>query len=85
MGAAAGERSQSAVVKPIQQQAWFRITVAVLTLLCGVALFSVAGLAINTVSAALIAFLCLMGLERMLSSLLAMLALLLRARRSGGA
>jgi hypothetical protein len=71
--------------KPIQQQAWFRITVAVLTLLCGVALFSVAGLAINTVSAALIAFLCLMGLERMLSSLLAMLALLLRARRSGGA
>jgi len=69
----------------IQQQAWFRITVAALTLLCGVALFSVAGLAIKTVSAALIAFLCLMGLERVLSSLLAMLALRLRARRSGGA
>jgi uncharacterized membrane protein HdeD (DUF308 family) len=71
--------------KPIQQQAWFRIVVAVLTLLCGIAVFSFAGLAINTVTTALIAFLCLMGLERVLSSLLGMLALLLRARRSRGA
>jgi hypothetical protein len=71
--------------KPIQQRIGFRITVGVLTLLCGIALFSVAGLAINTVTTALIAFLCLMGLERVISSSLGMLALMLRARRSGGA
>jgi hypothetical protein len=70
--------------RPIQQRIGFRITVGVLTLLCGIALFSVAGLAINNVAAALIAFLCLMGLERVISSLLGMLALMMRARRSGG-
>ena len=70
--------------KPIQQRSAFRIVVAVLTLACGIALFSFAGLAINSVATALIAFLCLMGLERVLSSLLG-LALILRARRSGGA
>ena len=70
--------------KPVQQQAWFRVIVGALTLLCGIALFSFAGLAINTIATALIAFLCLMGLERVLSSLLGMLALMLRGRRSGG-
>lgn len=70
--------------KPVQQRTWFRITVGVVTLLCGIALFSVAGLAINTVATVLIAFLCLMGLERVLASLLGMLALVLRARRPGG-
>jgi hypothetical protein len=71
--------------KPVRQHIWFRIGVAVLTLLCGIALFSAAGLAINTVATVLIAFLCLMGLERVLSGLLGLLVLLLRARRSGGA
>jgi hypothetical protein len=70
--------------KLMQQQTGFRITVGALTLLCGIALFSVAGLAINTVATGLIAFLCLMGIERVLSSLLGMLVLMLRARRSGG-
>jgi hypothetical protein len=69
--------------KPVQQQIGFRITVGVLTLLCGIALFSIAGLAIHSLTAALIAFLCLMGLERVISSLLGMLALVLRGRRSG--
>jgi hypothetical protein len=71
--------------KPVQQRIGVRIAVGMLTLLCGIALFSVAGLAINTVATALIAFLCLMGLERVIASLLGMLALILRARRSGGA
>jgi hypothetical protein len=70
--------------KPVQRQTGFRITVGVLTLLCGIALFSLAGLAIKTVTTGLIAFLCLMGIERVLSSLLGMLVLMLRARRSGG-
>ena len=69
----------------VQPQTWFRVAVGVATLLSAIALFSVAGLAINTVAKGLIAFLCLMGIERVLSSLLAMLALMLRARRKGGA
>jgi uncharacterized membrane protein HdeD (DUF308 family) len=69
--------------KPVQQQTWFRGTVGVLTLLCGIALFSFAGLGIHSLVTAVIAFLCLMGLERVLSALLGMVVVLLQARRTG--
>jgi hypothetical protein len=72
------------VQKPVQQQAWFRGSIAVLTLLCGITLFSLAGLGIHSVVTALIAFLCLMGLERVLSFLLGMMVVLVRARRPSG-
>jgi energy-converting hydrogenase Eha subunit B len=68
--------------KPIEQTWWFRGTVGVLTLLSGIALFAVAGLGIHTFVSALIAFLCLLGLERLFSGLLAMILVLLRARRT---
>jgi hypothetical protein len=71
--------------KPLAQRPWFRGTVAVLTLLSGIGLFAAAGMGIHTFASALIAFLCLMGLERMFSSLLGMLIVLLRSRRSNGA
>jgi hypothetical protein len=67
--------------KPIEQTWWFRGSVGVLTLLTGIGLFAAAGLGIHTVVSALIAFLCLMGLERLFSGLLGMIALFVRSRR----
>ena len=67
--------------KPFGQTLWFRGTVGVLTLLCGIALFAAAGLGIHTVLSALIAFLCLLGLERLFSGLLGMIVVLVRSRR----
>jgi hypothetical protein len=67
--------------KPVEQTWWFRGTVGVLTLLSGIGLFAAAGLEIHTVVSALIAFLCLMGLERLFSGLLGMIVLLIRSRR----
>jgi uncharacterized membrane protein HdeD (DUF308 family) len=67
--------------KAIGQKWWFRATVGVLTLLSGIALFAIAGLSIHTFVSALIAFLCLMGLERLFSGLLGMIVVLARRRR----
>ena len=67
--------------KPVEQTLWFRGTVGVLTLLSGIGLFAAAGLGIHNVVSALIAFLCLMGLERLFSGLLGMIVLLIRSRR----
>jgi len=66
--------------KPIEQKWWFRGTVGVLTLLSGIGLFAAAGLGIHTIVSALIAFLCLMGLERLFSGLLGMIIFLVRSR-----
>lgn len=71
--------------KAIEQKWWFRGTVGVLTLLSGIALFAAAGLGIHTFVSALIAFLCLMGLERLFSGLLGMIIFLVRSRRSNSA
>jgi hypothetical protein len=68
--------------KRLEQKAWFRGGVAALTLLSGIGLFAVAGLAIHSVVSALIAFLCLLGLERLYSGLLGMAIVLLRSRRT---
>jgi len=70
---------------PIEQKWWFRGTVGVLTLLGGIALFAAAGLGIHTLLSALIAFLCLMGLERLFSGLLGMIVSLVRSRRANNA
>ena len=67
--------------EPIDQKWWFRGTVGVLTLLGGIVLFAAAGLGIHTWVSALIAFLCLMGLERLFSGLLGILVALIRSRR----
>lgn len=67
--------------KPVEQTWWYRGTVGVLTLLSGIGLFAAAGLGIHNVVSALIAFLCLMGLERLFSGLLGMIVLLIRSRR----
>jgi hypothetical protein len=66
--------------KPIEHAWWFRGTVGVLTLLSGIGLFAAAGLGIHTLVSALIAFLCLMGLERLFSGLLGILVVRLRSR-----
>jgi len=71
--------------KPIEQKWWFRGTVGVLTLLSGIGLFAAAGLGIHTFVSALIAFLCLMGLERLFSGLLGMIIFLVGSRRSNSA
>jgi hypothetical protein len=71
--------------KPIEQRGWFRGAVGVLTLLSGIALFAAAGLGIHTFVSALIAFLCLMGLERLYSGLLGMIVALVRSRRPNSA
>ena len=71
--------------EPIEQKWWFRGTVGVLTLLSGIALFAAAGLGIHTLVSALIAFLCLMGLERLFSGLLGMIVSLVRSRRANNA
>jgi hypothetical protein len=67
--------------KLFEQTWWFRGSVGVLTLLSGIALFAAAGLGIHSVLSALIAFLCLLGLERLFSGLLAMIVALVRSRR----
>jgi hypothetical protein len=67
--------------RPIEQAWWFRGTVGVLTLLTGIGLFAAAGLGIHTVVSALIAFLCLLGLERLFSGLMGLLLLWTRSRR----
>jgi hypothetical protein len=54
-------------------------------LLSGIALFAAAGLGIHTFVSALIAFLCLMGLERLFSGLLGMIVALVRSRRPNSA
>ena len=71
--------------KPVEHKWWFRGTVGVLTLLSGIGLFAAAGLAIHTFVSALIAFLCLLGLERLFSFLLGVIVALLRARRPDSA
>jgi hypothetical protein len=67
--------------KPVEQSRWFRGTVGALTLLGGIGLFAAAGLGIHTVASALIAFLCLLGLERLFSGLLGIIVMLVRSRR----
>jgi hypothetical protein len=67
--------------KPVEQSRWFRGTVGVLTLLGGIGLFAAAGLGIHTVVSVLIAFLCLLGLERLFSGLLGIIVIFVRARR----
>ena len=67
--------------KAIGQTGWFRGAVGVLTLLSGIALFAVDGLSIHTFVSGLIAFLCLMGLERLFSGLLGMIVVLVQSRR----
>lgn len=71
--------------QPIQQKWWFKGSIGVLTLASGIALFAVAGLGIHTFASALVAFLCLMGLERVISGLLALIVAVLRSRRPGSA
>jgi hypothetical protein len=71
--------------KEVGQMWWFRATVGVLTLLSGIALFAIAGLGIHTFVSALIAFLCLMGLERLFSGLLGLIVVLVRSRSSNRA
>jgi hypothetical protein len=73
------------VQKPVEQKWWFRGTVGTLTLLSGIGLFAAAGLGIQTFVSALIAFLCLMGLERLFSGLLGMIVFLVRSRRPNSA
>jgi hypothetical protein len=63
-----------------EQKPWFRGGVAALTLLSGIGLFAAAGLAIHTFASVLIAFLCLLGLERFYSGLFAIAITLVRAR-----
>jgi hypothetical protein len=67
--------------QPIEKQRWFRGTVGILTLLCGIGLFAAAGLGIHNLVSALIAFLCLMGLERLFSGLLGIIVIWVRTRR----
>jgi energy-converting hydrogenase Eha subunit B len=71
--------------KEVGQMWWFRGTVGVLTLLSGIALFAIAGLGIHTFVSALIAFLCLMGLERLFSGLLGLIVVLVRSRSTNRA
>jgi hypothetical protein len=64
------------------QSWWFRGSVGVLTLLSGIALFTVSGLGIHSLASVLVAFLCLLGLERLYSGLLGLVIVLLQARRA---
>jgi uncharacterized membrane protein YczE len=64
------------------QSRWFRGSVGVLTLASGIALFTVSGLGIHSVASVLVAFLCLLGLERLYSGLLGIVIVLLQARRA---
>ena len=65
-----------------QQKWWFRGSVGTLTLLSGIALFAFADLKIHSLTSVLITFLCLAGLERIYSGLLAIIILTLRARQA---
>jgi len=65
----------------VERSWWFRGGVGALTLLSGIVLFELAGFGIHSVFTALIAFLCLLGLERLYSGLLALMLVLVRARR----
>jgi hypothetical protein len=64
------------------QSWWFRSSVGVLTLVSGIALFAVSGLGIHSIASVLVAFLCLLGLERLYSGLLGLVVVLLQARRA---
>ena len=64
------------------QSWWFRGSVGVLTLVSGIALFTVSGLGIHSIASVLVAFLCLLGLERLFSGLLGIVIALLQARRA---
>jgi hypothetical protein len=64
------------------QSWWFRGSVGVLTLVSGIALFTVSGLGIHSLASVLVAFLCLLGLERLYSGLLGIVIVLLQARRA---
>jgi uncharacterized membrane protein YczE len=64
------------------QSRWFRASVGVLTLVSGIALFTVSGLGIHSIASVLVAFLCLLGLERLYSGLLGIVIVLLQARRA---
>ena len=64
------------------QSWWFRSSVGVLTLVSGIALFTVSGLGIHSIASVLVAFLCLLGLERLFSGLLGIVIVLLQARRA---
>jgi hypothetical protein len=66
--------------KPAQSW-WIRGSVGVLTLLSGIGLFAASGLGIHSLASVLVAFLCLLGLERLYSGLLAIAIVLLQARR----
>ena len=66
----------------IEQKWWFRGSVGVLTLLSGIVLFAFADLRIHSATSVLIAFLCLVGLERLYSGLIAIIVVLLRARQA---
>jgi hypothetical protein len=68
-----------------QGQSWFyRGAVGVLTLISGIALFTLSGLGIHSLASALLAFLCLLGLERLYSGLLGILLVFLQARAAKG-
>jgi uncharacterized membrane protein YczE len=62
------------------QSRWFRIGVGVLTLISGIVLFTASGLGIHSFTSVVIAFLCLLGLERLYSGLLGIAMVLLQAR-----
>jgi hypothetical protein len=64
------------------QSWWFRGGVGMLTLVSGIALFTVSGLGIHSLASVLVAFLCLLGLERLYSGLLGIVIVLLQARRA---
>jgi uncharacterized membrane protein len=67
-------------MKEVVQAWWFRATVGVLTLLSGIALFAIAGFKLHTLASLLIAFLCLMGLERLISGVLGLIVVWVRSR-----
>jgi|GEM_PF-2599102 hypothetical protein len=68
-----------------QGPSWlYRGIIGALTLISGIALFTLSGLGIHSVASALLAFLCLLGLERFYSGLLGILLVFLRARAAKG-
>ena len=68
-----------------QGPSWlYRGIIGALTLISGIALFTLSGLGIRSLASALLAFLCLLGLERFYSGLLGVLLVFLRARAAKG-
>jgi hypothetical protein len=68
-----------------QGPSWlYRGIIGALTLISGIALFTLSGLGIHSLASALLAFLCLLGLERFYSGLLGVLLVFLRARAAKG-